>query len=464
MSSSSSESSTTGSFQNQPTQATTSGRRKQTRKRRLGVLTDATNILEHAERTCKDKAVSNIARILTRQAPRGDTVAAGVASGLARASQPEKDKEMRPAKSDSLCQIVRHTPDIYEAGKEYIEEYIAKNAAFDMQKAFAIRVFTTAVSTWGKGILEACTLASEVTGFSAECIRRWASSYFIFIGSCPGPLNNLDRDVIEQELLSDRGTGSGNQSLLIHDEEFKLKAREFVRKNTCKKGEPNLTAHTFQVWIESTYSVTVCDETARVWLHLLGFSQQNHQKGVFFDGHDREDVVKYRTEFLNKLEEYDELTKTPNGPTPLTQPGTKPLIRIVHDESTFYANADQTHFWADGQIQVLRQKSLGQAIMVSDFIVEGGGYLRDEGGEARLLLETHSEGYFNNDKFLEQVDMALDIFDRRYPQYKGIFMFDNAPCHKKVADDALCVEHMNVNPGGKQPKMRDATGMGRCTG
>ncbi len=51
--------------------------------------------------------------------------------------------------------------------------------------------------------------------------------------------------------------------------------------------------------------------------------------------------------------------------------------------------------------------------MVSDFIVEGEGHLKDESGEARVLLETSSEEFFNNEKFFDQVDVALDIFDRK---------------------------------------------------
>ena len=44
------------------------------------------------------------------------------------------------------------------------------------------------------------------------------------------------------------------------------------------------------------------------------------------------------------------------------------LLCAYHDESTFYSNADQTTFWNDGQSQVLRQKSLGSSIMVSEGI------------------------------------------------------------------------------------------------
>ena len=78
--------------------------------------------------------------------------------------------------------------------------------------------------------------------------------------------------------------------------------------------------------------------------------------------------------------------------------GERRYLRISHDESKFYANADQTRFWND---QVLRQKSLGSSIMVSDFIVEGCGYLKDDKESARLYLETRKEGYLNNEMFTE---------------------------------------------------------------
>ena len=72
-----------------------------------------------------------------------------------------------------------------------------------------------------------------------------------------------------------------------------------------------------------------------------------------------------------------------------------------------------------------------------------------------MLLETQTDGYFNSDMFLQQVDKALEIFEHKYPDYVSLFMFDNAPCHKKVQEDALNVERMNVRPGGKQVVMRD---------
>ena len=41
--------------------------------------------------------------------------------------------------------------------------------------------------------------------------------------------------------------------------------------------------------------------TARKWLNRLGYKWKEVQKGVFFDGHEREDVVEYRETFLNDV-------------------------------------------------------------------------------------------------------------------------------------------------------------------
>ena len=125
----------------------------------------------------------------------------------------------------------------------------------------------------------------------------------------------------------------------------------------------------------------------------------------------------------------------------------------MHDECTYYANSDQSFFWGDNETNVLRQKSLGASIMVSDFIDEVSGYVKDSQDQARLLLEVHREGYFTNDHLLAQVEKTVDIFKRVHPEASALFLFDNAPSHRKMADDALNSDKMNVGPGGKQPKM-----------
>jgi len=255
-------------------------------------------------------------------------------------------------------------------------------------------------------------------------------------------------------LSSNRGHHDYHAASLLNDEDFQLSARSFVHKNSCVKGQPNLTSADFSKWVQSDYNTTIHDCTARRWLEKLGFTRVHHRKGVFFDGHDRDDVVADRNDFLSTLFEYDKKSLTFDGTVPELAVGEKPYIRVAHDECTYYANCDQSFFWGDSETNVLKQKSLGTSIMVSDFIDEVSGFVRDGQDQARLLLEIHQEGYFTNDHLLAQVEQTITIFERIHPEATAIFLFDNAPSHRKQPNDALNADKMNVGPGGKQPKMR----------
>ena len=87
--------------------------------------------------------------------------------------------------------------------------------------------------------------------------------------------------------------------------------------------------------------------------------------------------------------------------------------------------------------------------MVSDFIDELSGFIRADQGEARFLLEAHRKGYFTNDLLLQQVVKTVDIFERVHPNATAI-LFDNAPSHRKVAEDALNADRMNAQGGNSQ--------------
>ena len=40
-----------------------------------------------------------------------------------------------------------------------------------------------------------------------------------------------------------------------------------------------MTRHGFKDWIQTTYIAVICRETARAWLHDLGFSQKKSSQG-----------------------------------------------------------------------------------------------------------------------------------------------------------------------------------------
>ena len=428
------------------------------------VLQDCTNLGDQPlqKRSSKACAEDAIHKMLTtpERLPRGDPTAAVAARQKALTQSPSTETASEEIVTDcsaTLNSVFKKSRAAFDTGASMLLSYVHKNASYEVQKAVAISLMATAMTQWEYNITDAAWIASEYTYFSQETIRKWASSFFVGFNNLfrTSPENVTDES-IEDELSSERGHCHSCPWSLIHDEEFQLEARTYIRQNAYVKGEPNLTVDMFVEWIASKFNTKVHKETARRWLHELGFSRVHHQKGVYFDGHDRADVVAYRNTFLANMDTLDKRSIMFDGNIPELR-GAQPLIRVVHDESTFHANCDQSYFWGDENTNVIRQKSLGAGIMVSDFVDEVSGFVRTETEEARLLLETSKDGYFNNDHLLDQVDHTISIFEKIHPDAQGLFLFDNAPSYKKLADDSLNVERMNVNPGGMQPAMRSTT-------
>ena len=314
-------------------------------------------------------------------------------------------------------------------------------------------MFSASVSN-GSGILDACKVASACTQFAASTIRTWAVDIFRDYFAVLSNIEDVTDERLSLELSSSRGKHPKWVSLM-DDENFRKEAKRYVLDNGYVKGRPNLTVQHFVQWVKDEKGVKVCTSTASLWLHEMGFAHKQFSKGVYFDGHERDDVVAERKAYLETMASFEGRMWVSHSPSP--DPSCRPVIRVFHDESTFHANADQTFHWTDGSRQALKQKSLGQAIMVSDFVEEVGGLLEFEGEKACLLLEHQTQGYFTNDMLIVQVHKAIDIFEDKYPTAQGIFIFDNAPSHMKKPEDALNAERMNVKDGGKQPFMKDTT-------
>ena len=102
--------------------------------------------------------------------------------------------------------------------------------------------------------------------------------------------------------------------------------------------------------------IGICSRTARRWLNRLGYKWKEVQKGVFFDGHEREDVVEYRETFLDEIKallpyfvEFNEdgsiLPKVYPEDCAVGGPNKRPIIMITHDESTLSANDGRQRVW-----------------------------------------------------------------------------------------------------------------------
>ena len=285
----------------------------------------------------------------------------------------------------------------------------------------------------------------------------------------------------------------------LPNEELCEKARVYVRANAAPRGRPNLTSNAFCQWVnndllpnsvlEPGYPRKVSVETARKWLHELGFDIFQLSKGVFIDGHERSDVVESRVKFLRTMTEYGFL-RPDNAPTeeavqalPADVPhmskeeGEKHIVWF-HDESAYNTTEDTPMLWGEKGKLPIKAKGRGSSIMVSEFIEEKDGYLalsdeqyefevgntsQDVEKSALAILEIgeQREGYWNSDRFMEQVAKAVKIAEVKYPRYHHVWCLDHSCGHTAFADDALIASKMNKGPGGKQPKMRDTAWNGQ---
>ena len=66
----------------------------------------------------------------------------------------------------TLYSIYTKDRELFDMGREQIGNFISKNVSWEVQKALAIQIMTSAMTELGKGILDAAMFAAATTGFS----------------------------------------------------------------------------------------------------------------------------------------------------------------------------------------------------------------------------------------------------------------------------------------------------------
>ncbi|POG61994.1 hypothetical protein GLOIN_2v1785920 [Rhizophagus irregularis DAOM 181602=DAOM 197198] len=187
---------------------------------------------------------------------------------------------------------------------------------------------------------------------------------------------------------------------IIDDEDVAERCHIWIRKQDFKA-----TPALFKKFIETelfpsigiTREKSIALMTAARWLNVLDYSFQQYRRGIYYDRHERDDVVQYRKEFLEKMFEHEKYMSKYEG-----------------------ESIDQIH------------PNL------------------PEGEKERIL------GYWTAEHLLEQIEYkAIPIFEALYSDCVAVFAFDNSSNHAAFSKDALVASRMNLNPGGKQPVMRN---------
>jgi hypothetical protein len=163
--------------------------------------------------------------------------------------------------------------------------------------------------------------------------------------------------LFEQVTEEKRGTGGGRS--LLKDERVQAATRAHL--STVPKGE--VTPKGFHRALNErilpslgfALKAWLSERTARRWLISLGWRRTRVKKGVYMDGHERPDVVKYRNNiFLPLMASFERrmVQWRPEGEgaelvciEPDLGPEEKRVIAVFQDESSFHVNDHKQTSW-----------------------------------------------------------------------------------------------------------------------
>lgn len=226
---------------------------------------------------------------------------------------------------------------------------------------------------------QASLLAAKSQGRSAQyarTIRTWIHRY---IHSEKLPLHCYGR--YNSSILQDEDLAQEIQlHLLEMAKEGYVRAQDIVDLIGTPRMQERLGS-------EEGKEAKITLRTAQRWMHKMDWRYGKKKRGMYIDGHERDDVVAYRKEFVERWKEYERrmvtydndgnIDSTPNG-FPVAQPGRFRLYLITHDESTFAAHDRRKTLWQhSSHAPTPERKGEGESIMISDFLTPDWGRLID---------------------------------------------------------------------------------------
>lgn len=130
--------------------------------------------------------------------------------------------------------------------------------------------------------------------------------------------------------------------------------------------------------------------TTQCWLHWNGWRYGRKRNSMYADGHERDDVVAYREEFIQQWKVYKKLMYSYNNDEscdgdltgfPVSPSQCFCLILITHDKSTFYETDRRRTVWAHiSDKAVPLKKGEGVSLMPLEFLTVEWGRLQSEDG------------------------------------------------------------------------------------
>ncbi|CAG8553220.1 15470_t:CDS:2 [Cetraspora pellucida] len=248
----------------------------------------------------------------------------------------------------------------------------------------------------------------------------------------------------------------------------------------CKESEANGISPTGFIQYVNDYILPeciggfqkkICLQIVERWLDILGCKCREYKKRIYFDGHEREDVVVYRSVFLDRLRTLEQRIAIYEGESMIKvlsvlNKEEQELVFVTHDKCIFYSNNGKKRIWVHDDEMPLRKKGNRRSIMVSKFLTEECGQLKltdeeiemypDVLAEARcyFMPGKNQESYWMVDHLLDQIrNKVIPIFEAKFPNATAVFAFDNSTNHAAYAKDIFITSRINLGSEGNQPVM-----------
>ena len=158
---------------------------------------------------------------------------------------------------------------------------------------------------------------------------------------------------------------------------------------------------------------------------------------------------------------------------PNLRSGEREHVIVFQDETIFHTNEYRRRSWLARDQQPIRKKGNGRVVHISDFISETIGRiklsedqiaeqltrpaeLRIPSFEARKITYPGKgfDAWWDLAQLMSQIKHTIKVFEHTHPDRVAIFVFDRSSAHEGFAENALNIHNMNVNPGGKQRRLR----------
>jgi hypothetical protein len=315
-------------------------------------------------------------------------------------------------------------------------KFVAGARGLQARRALAIHSHLTLIVKSEQLVIEASEQAAESHGFARRWggrqLRSWTRQWITKrqlptseIGQHRKVSSLLDDPVIATELRSyvrskkwamdPKKLAQFSQDKLIPDAANKY-LRHITQEEMPRGLKKYMELELFpRIHVKVGKGISL--STARRWLHREGFRYTGHKKGLYFDGHDRPDVVSYRQDhFLPRMKSYEpHFIRYVVGDVELELLASPPnyvetrKVLVVHDEMTAQSNDAKAKSWVFENQHMLRKKGVGRGLHQSDVICSTVGWLKD--ASQTIEYGKNYDGYWTGEMFVNQV-----IFEICYTQ------------------------------------------------